>query len=105
METKFYPKEKLRRDILAVASKYLDIDEHQVFFFGSRVGREGDERSDIDIGIEGAEKLPLETIARIKEDLSNLPTLYSFDIVDFRRADDDFKKVAKKHIEEISPKK
>jgi len=101
METKFYPREKLERDILHIVGKHLDLNQYRVFFFGSRVEGKGDERSDIDIGIEGPKNIPLETIARIKEDLSNLPTLYSFDVVDFTQADDDFKEVAKKHIEEI----
>jgi len=101
METKFYPKEKLQQDVLETVGRYLDLNQHRVFFFGSRVEGKGDERSDIDIGIEGPKALPLETIAQIKEGLSGLPTLYSFDVVDFTQADDDFKEVAKKHIEEI----
>ena len=104
METKFYPKEKLRQDVLNTINRHLDLDQYRVFFFGSRVEGKGDERSDIDIGIEGPKGVPLEIIARIKEGLANLPTLYSFDVVDFNQADDDFKEVAKKYIEEISIK-
>ncbi len=102
MKTKFYPREKLEQDILHIVGKQIDLNQYRVFFFGSRVEGKGDERSDIDIGIEGSKNIPLETIARIKEGLSNLPTLYSFDVVDFAQADDDFKKVAKKHIKEIT---
>ena len=105
METKFYPKEKLQQDVLDTIDRYLNLNQYRVFFFGSRVDGKGDERSDIDIGIEGPETIPLGTIVQIKEGLSSLPTLYSFDVVDFRQADDDFKEVAKKHIEEISPRK
>lgn len=105
METKFYPKEKLQQDILSIVGKYLNLGQHRIFFFGSRVSGKGNERSDIDIGIEGPEPIPVETTAKIREELTNLPTLYSIDVVDFRSAGEDFRKVAKKHIEIISPKK
>jgi uncharacterized protein YecE (DUF72 family) len=104
METKFYPREKLERDILQIVGRYLNLNQYRLFFFGSRVEGKGDERSDIDIGIEGPENIPLEAIARIRDDLANLPTLYSFDVVDFTQADADFKEVAQKHIEEIKTK-
>lgn len=103
MRLKFYPKEKLSREIINVVRKYPSLNDCRIFFFGSRVSGKGDERSDIDIGIEGKEKIPIDTVLRIKEELAELPTLYSIDVVDFRRANEDFRKVARKHIEMISP--
>ncbi|MBM4402744.1 MAG: nucleotidyltransferase domain-containing protein [Candidatus Cloacimonetes bacterium] len=98
MRLKFYPQEKLAQEIIKIVAKYLPLNDYKVFFFGSRVSGKGDERSDIDVGIEGKAKTPIETILKIKEELAALPTLYSIDVVDFRRADDNFRKVAKKTL-------
>jgi len=39
MVIEFYPVEKLKKEVLAIIGKYLDLNSHRVFFFGSRVGR------------------------------------------------------------------
>jgi predicted nucleotidyltransferase len=112
MRLEFYHKEKLKREILKIVGRYLDLKEYQVFFFGSRISNKGTQRSDIDIGIEGKKEVPAEILAKIKEEVEELPTLYKIDIVDFKSVDKDFYKVAKKKIEIIlkndktrSPKK
>lgn len=102
MEIKFYSKEKLKKEILEIAGKYLDIKDYKIFFFGSRATGQCDERSDIDIGIEGKGRIPFETIADIRNDVSNLPTLYKIDIVDFKDVDNDFYKLAKQNLEMIN---
>jgi len=103
MIIRHYPEEKLRREIVGIAGQYLDLTKYNLFFFGSRVSGKGNERSDIDIGIEGHEKIPIEVLTRIKESLANLPTLYSFDVVDFGSASEEFRQVAKQHTQTISP--
>lgn len=105
MKLKFYPIKKLRKEILTIIGKYLDLKKYKVFFFGSRVERRGSERSDIDIGIEGPKAIPLEIFAKIKEEIDEIPTLYKIDIVDFKKVGKDFYKVAKRHIEEINLRK
>jgi len=105
MELKHYPQEKLKREVLEIVGKYLGLKEYRLFFFGSRVSGKGSERSDIDIGIEGPKPVPVETIAKIREGLENIETLYSIDIVDFGSASGDFKKVAKEKIELITKEK
>ena len=90
--------------ILAIASKYLDVRNYTIFFFGSRVSGTGSERSDVDIGIEGEAPIPLEIMAKMKGDIAELPILHSIDIVDFGNADDNFKEVAKKSIEVLHEK-
>jgi len=118
MRLEHYPLEKLKKEILEIVRKYLDINCFKIFFFGSRVNPvrnktqtasaisngvngKADERSDIDIGIEGPDPISLEVIAQIKDEISNLPTLYHIDIVDFKSVDEDFYKVAKQKIELI----
>lgn len=82
-----------------VVGKHLDLSEYKLFFFGSRVVGKGSARSDIDIGIEGPEKVPLSVMSRIEEEIHDIPVLYSIDIVDFRTVSSDFYKVAKSKVE------
>jgi predicted nucleotidyltransferase len=71
------------------------------FFFGSRIAGTASPRSDLDVGIEGPEALSSVVMRLIKARCDALPTLYTIDVVDFFMASDDFKKVAKAHIEMI----
>lgn len=92
----------LKKEILRIVGVYLNLKDYKVFFFGSRVSGGGDERSDIDVGIEGAERVPSKAMVSIKEDIDNLPTLYKVEIADFKRVPKVFYGVAKEHIEEIN---
>ncbi|OGZ78205.1 MAG: hypothetical protein A2528_00080 [Candidatus Staskawiczbacteria bacterium RIFOXYD2_FULL_37_9] len=103
MRLEHYPEEKLKREILEIVDKYLDLKKYKVFIFGSRVSGSGDDRSDIDIGIEGSKIIPNEIKYRIKDEIETIPVLYKFDVIDFTAADENFKKVAKQHIEIINP--
>ena len=102
MKLKFYSKTKLKKEILEILDKHLDLTKYKVFFFGSRVAGKGDERSDIDIGIRGKKLVPSSAILDIQDEIENIPTLYKIEIVDFSRVDERFKRVALKHIEMIS---
>lgn len=101
MRLAHYPIEQLRKEILAVVGRYLEIGKYRVFFFGSRVEGKGNERSDIDVGIEGPDEVPGEIMAHIKEDVDKLPVLYKIEVVDFSRVSPDFRDVALRHIERI----
>ena len=101
MRLEYYPVEKLKKEILDIIGAHLDLANYKVFFFGSRVSGGGTDRSDIDVGIEGPEPIPLETIATIKDAIRGLPLLYHIDIVDFRRAAPDFRDVASQHVENV----
>lgn len=67
---------------------------YRIFLFGSRAEGRARDRSDIDIGIEGPRPVPFETLTAITDDLENLPSLYSVDIVDFSRMPERFRQVA-----------
>ena|SRR3989338_1776174 len=90
---------KTRKQILAVIGKHLDLKKYRVFVFGSRVAGINSEGSDIDIGIEGPKKLPLEVLATIRGEMEELPTLYMIDVVDFKSAVAGFRKEASKNRE------
>ncbi len=101
MKIEFYSEEKLKKQIAEIANEYLDLSSYKVFFFGSRVKKDNSSRSDIDIGIEGPEKMPVQIKLEIEEELDNLPTLYKFDLVDFKQVSEKFRKEALKYVEYI----
>ncbi len=102
MRLEYYPESKLRQEILTILAKHLDVSKYKVFYFGSRVTDKGSDRSDIDIGIEGQNPIPLSTISKIKEEIEELPILYCIDIVDFGTVSDDFRQVAMEKVECIN---
>ncbi|MBI3600453.1 MAG: nucleotidyltransferase domain-containing protein [Nitrospinae bacterium] len=102
MRLEFYPLEKLKKEIVEIIGRYLDLNSYRIFFFGSRVAGKGNERSDIDIGIEGAEPVPMEIFFKIKDEIDTIPTLYKIEIVDFKKAPSDFREVAFQCIEEFA---
>src|SRR3989338_3532945 len=97
-----YPAEKLKKEILDIMGRHLDLSEYRVFFFGSRVTGKGTERSDIDVGIEGPVPVPLKAFFDIKEEIKNLPVLYKIEAVDFKRVQADFYEGAHQNIEIIN---
>lgn len=101
MKLERYSCAKLKKEIKEIISRYLDLDEYKVFFFGSRVRGDNFERADIDIGIEGPEKISALITLKIKDDLEKLRILYKFDLIDFRNVSQKFKKQALKNIEKI----
>ncbi|MEK7528166.1 MAG: nucleotidyltransferase domain-containing protein [Patescibacteria group bacterium] len=86
--------EDVKKNILKVVGKYLDLQEYRVFIFGSRVTGGSRETSDIDIGIEGPKPVSIDILARIKGEIQDLPMLYTVDVVDFNTVSDDFRQIA-----------
>jgi len=101
MKLAHYPEKKLKKEILEIIGKHLDLRKYKVFFFGSRVKGDNFPRADIDIGIEGPRAIPIEIMAEIKEKIEELPILYKFDVIDFKMVSDKFKKEALKYIEYV----
>jgi predicted nucleotidyltransferase len=102
MQTQHYPYPLLKQDLRDLVGRHIDLHNYRAFIFGSRATSRGNDRSDIDIGIEGATPLSISKLANIREDLENLPTLYSFDVVDFATVSDSFKKTAKSTIDPLN---
>jgi hypothetical protein len=95
--------ENLKMVITQIIARHLDLGDYEVFFFGSRVSGTASERSDIDIGIEGPQKIPFSVLSQIREEIDELPVLYKIDVIDFKQASEGFRQVALKHIEWITP--
>lgn len=100
MRLEHVPPEKLKKDILFILGKHLNLDEYRVFFFGSRVNETSTERSDIDVGIEGP-PIPSAVWFDIREAFVNFPILYKIEIVDFNKVSSRFRDVALEATEEI----
>ncbi len=101
MKLESYSEKKLKKEILKIVGKHLDLKLYKVFFFGSRVKGDNFPRADIDIGVEGPRKLSLLIKIKIEEELEELPVLYKIDLVDFKDVGQRFKKEALKHIEYV----
>jgi predicted nucleotidyltransferase len=101
MKLKYYSVGKLKKEIAAIADRHLDSREYRLFFFGSRVRGDNFPRADIDIGIEGPEKIPAPAKLKIKEDLDRLHILYKIDFVDFRNVSKEFRKEALQYVEYV----
>lgn len=93
---------EVKRAVADIIMSRLPPGGYRVFFFGSRVSGRARDRSDIDVGIEGPAEVPTRVLAEIKERVDDLPTLYTVDIVDFKRVSPGFRRVAKEHIETVS---
>ncbi len=101
MKLEHYPVGKMKKEISGIVGKYLNPEDYKTFFFGSRVAGKNSERSDIDIAIEGPQAVPLATMARIEEEIDNLPTLYKIEVVDFQAVSPEFRQVASRNMEII----
>lgn len=102
MRLEHYSQKKLEKEILEIVGKYLDLKKYKVFFFGSRANGESHKRSDIDVGIEGAEKFDESIIYKIKGDIEELNILYKIDIVNFTNASEKFLEVVGNNKEYIN---
>jgi len=102
MKVEHYPEQKLKAQILEIVGKYLDLELYRIFVFGSRINGLGSDRSDIDIGIEGPEMIPGNIKVEIEDDLDSLPTLYKFDLVDFKTVTPEFRREALKNVEYVN---
>ena len=61
----------------------IDRENYAVFLFGSRAAGKTSRSADLDIGILGTEKLPLETLFALRNAVEASLVPYGLDIVDF----------------------
>jgi predicted nucleotidyltransferase len=69
--------------------------------FGSRAKGTANDRSDIDIGIVSDSQISGKQLMAIQEKLEQISTLLKIDVVDFNSVDEEFKKIALKHTQDI----
>jgi len=96
--------EELKEKIVEIIKRQLNLPHYKVFLFGSQANKKADERSDLDIGIEASSPLPPHVLAKIREELDQLPVIQKIDLVDFNLVSSDFKEVALQSIEVLYEK-
>lgn len=69
--------------------------------FGSRYKWENKEYSDLDLAIEGIEKISFEVMSKIKDAFEESDLNFSVDIIDLKRVSKDFKEIVMSGNEEI----
>lgn len=79
-----------------IVGKYLS-GKKTIFLFGSRAMGSNAEHSDYDFGVDAGDKIPLELMCKMKDELERLPTLYRIDLVDFQRVSAAFYEFAKRN--------
>lgn len=78
--------------------RHLPDPAYRIFLFGSRAAGTAHTRSDIDIGIEGPGPVRAETLAALHDEFDEAPTLYTIDLVDFRRMSAEFRQIARTRV-------
>jgi len=63
----------------------------KVYWFGSWIKETAVETSDIDLAIDSPEQLSVQEFSRFTEWVEELPTLYSFDIINMNEISEQFK--------------
>lgn len=81
----------LHRAVAGVLARHLPPPHHRAWIVGSEARHSALPGSDVDIAIEGPEKIDLVRLAAIRGDLEALPTIRSFDLVDLGRASATFR--------------
>jgi len=101
MKLEHVDEKQLKEELRAIMGRHLDREQYQAFFFGSRVSDSPSERADIDIGIEGPAPVGDTTMAAIRDEIHELPYLYTIDVVDFKRVSPSFYSNAQRSIEPL----
>jgi len=94
-------KEEIKALVRETLARRLAGRRYRAFLFGSQANRPDLKPADIDVGILADEPLPTTLLAQISEDLEELPTLYPFDVVDFNRVKESFRRVALQSTEPL----
>ena len=84
------PKDLLTNAVIKAVKRHLPFPHYQVFYFGSQATGKATPRSDFDIGLKAEHKIPLEVIAKIREDLEAIAILQKIDLIDFASVSEQF---------------
>lgn len=82
---------ELHDAIAQVLARHLDTRTERAWIIGSEASGHAVPGSDIDVALEGRERIDLADLARIRDELEQLPTLRSFDLIDLRRTTERFR--------------
>jgi predicted nucleotidyltransferase len=80
-----------------VLARHFSAPPCRVFLFGSRASGEALPGSDWDIGVWSDEPVPCHVFAAAREDLDELPSLHTYEIVDFAHVEPEFRRCGLRH--------
>lgn len=83
--------DEILAEIADIVARFLP--DARIFLFGSRARADAEQTSDFDFAIDAGSKIPLDVIARIEDEIEELRTLKSIDIVDLHRVNPAFKTI------------
>ena len=81
-------------EVSRILKRHVPSEEYGAVLFGSRATGEARPGSDWDIGLVGPRALRGATVQRIRDELDELRTLHTFDVVDLMAAPDFFREAA-----------
>lgn len=94
---------EIKKYVLPIVNKYLDLATYRLFVFGSRATGTAEPTSDIDIGIQGPRPVPRHLLAALREDIKETPLIYKVDIVDISSVSSNFRHLATNNARIINP--
>ncbi|NOQ34239.1 MAG: hypothetical protein GQ567_08640 [Methanosarcinales archaeon] len=86
--------DEILAEVAGIVARHLP--DARIFLFGSRAKGDARETSDFDIAVDAGSKISLGVIARIKDEIDELRTLKSIDIIDLNRVNPEFKTIIRK---------
>jgi len=101
MQLESINEQEFKNRIREILCKYLDLSRYAVFVFGSRVRGNATQRSDIDIGLDGSERIPGDIMENIKDELEDLPYMQKVDIVDMKTITPNKQRVMRQYTESL----
>lgn len=93
--------EKTREFIRTTIRSYLPDEGYKIFLFGSRVTSHHHPYSDVDIGIEGKNRVSTRALSDIQEALQESDLPLRVDVVDFISVNPDFRRIAQMHTQPL----
>ena len=83
--------DEMVREITCIILRYLP--SSSIYLFGSRAKGDAGDTSDFDVAIDAAGKIPLDVIARIRDEIEEMNTLKNVDIIDLNRVNSRLKEI------------
>ncbi len=83
-------KDLIIKEVARIIRKYL-ANNYKILFFGSWVKGNALPTSDIDIAILGTESVPWDLMAKILNEVDEIPTLRKIDVLDLNDKEEKFK--------------
>ncbi len=91
----------IEKQCKSVIRKHLPEERWKILLFGSQASGKASETSDIDIAIDGGEPVPWAVLATNKDEIKNIQTLRSIDIIDLHAGSEGFRREALRHAREL----